>query len=120
MMSLRMGSSFSSSVTHQPRGTCEVARAPRRLSAVGVFNFIYDNFIYCHAETADAELRCGIMKERQLNVFAEASLDANIKLALSRDLERLYCSLVAEPIPPHLRSFIDCLGRALDQGRHRQ
>jgi hypothetical protein len=60
------------------------------------------------------------MKQRQLNVVAETSLDASIKLALSRDLERLYSSLVAEPIPPHLRSFIDRLGRALDQGRHRQ
>ena len=29
------------------------------------------------------------MKERQLNVFAETSLDASIKLALSRDLEGL-------------------------------
>ena len=30
------------------------------------------------------------MKARQLNVFVEASLDTSIKLAIARDLERLY------------------------------
>ena len=55
------------------------------------------------------------MEKRQLNVFADAKLDYNIKLALASGLERLYSSLVAEPIPPNLRAFTDCLGRALEQ-----
>ena len=55
------------------------------------------------------------MKERQLNVFAEASLGNNMKLAIARDLERLYSPLVTEPIPPNLRSYIDRLGEALDR-----
>ena len=46
------------------------------------------------------------MNVRQLNVFGEASLDNSIKLAVARDLERLYAPLVGEPIPPNLRSFI--------------
>ena len=49
------------------------------------------------------------MNLHQLNVFAEASLDDSIKLAIVRDLERLYAPLVAEPIPPNLRSYIDRL-----------
>ena len=49
------------------------------------------------------------MNLHQLNVFAEASLDGSIKLAIVRDLERLYAPLVAEPIPPNLRSYIDRL-----------
>ena len=55
------------------------------------------------------------MKERQLNVFAEVSLDNSIKLAIARDLERLYSPLVTEPIPPNLQSYIDRLGEALDR-----
>ena len=55
------------------------------------------------------------MKERQLNVFADADLDLSLRLAIARDLERLYASLVTEPIPPNLRSYIDRLGEALDR-----
>jgi hypothetical protein len=40
------------------------------------------------------------MKARQLNVFVEASLDTSIKLAIARDLERLYSRLVTEPAKP--------------------
>ena len=47
------------------------------------------------------------MNLHQLNVFAEASLDNSIKLAIVRDLERLYAPLVGEPIPPNLRTCID-------------
>jgi hypothetical protein len=60
------------------------------------------------------------MNERQLNAFAEASLENSFKLAIARDLERLYSPLVTEPIPPNLRSFIDRLGKALDRCRSRQ
>ena len=49
------------------------------------------------------------MNVRQLNVFGEASLDNSIKLAVARDLERLYSPLLTEPIPPNLRSYIDRL-----------
>ncbi len=51
------------------------------------------------------------MNLHQLNVFAEASLDNSIKLAIVRDLERLYAPLVGEPIPPNLRTCIDRLRR---------
>jgi hypothetical protein len=54
------------------------------------------------------------MKARQLNVFVEASLDNSLKLAIARDLERLYSPLVTEAIPPNLRSYIDRL-QALDR-----
>jgi hypothetical protein len=57
------------------------------------------------------------MERRQLNVFADENLDYSLKLAIARDLERLYASLVAEPVPPHLQDFIDRLQRALEQRR---
>ena len=57
------------------------------------------------------------MERRQLNVFADSNLDQSIKLAIARDLERLYSSVVAKPIPPHLRTFIDRLGQALERRR---
>jgi len=46
------------------------------------------------------------MNVSQLNVFAEAGLDNSIKLAVARDLERLYSPLLTEPIPCNLRSYI--------------
>jgi hypothetical protein len=49
------------------------------------------------------------MNLHQPNVFAERSLANTIKVAIVRDLERLYAPLVAEPIPPNLRSYIDRL-----------
>ena len=55
------------------------------------------------------------MNVRQLNVFGEAGLDNSIKLAVARDLERLYSPLLTEPIPPNLRSYIDRLGQAIGQ-----
>jgi hypothetical protein len=55
------------------------------------------------------------MNVRQLNVFAEAGLDNSIKLAVARDLERLYSPLLTEPIPPNLRSYIDRLGQAIEK-----
>jgi hypothetical protein len=57
------------------------------------------------------------MERRQLNVFADTNLDHNIKLAIARDLERLYATVVAEPVPSQLRTFIDRLGQALERQR---
>jgi hypothetical protein len=57
------------------------------------------------------------MEERQLNAFTGAS-DHSLKLALARELERLYP--IGEPIPPNLRSYIDRLEQALDQRAARQ
>ena len=68
--------------------------------------------IYSHAETAGADRRCGVMEERQLNAFANARLDHSIKLAIARDLERLYSSAVTEPASP--ASFVERLGQALE------
>jgi hypothetical protein len=55
------------------------------------------------------------MNVLQLNVFGEAGLDNSIKLAVARDLERLYSPLLTEPIPPNLRSYIDRLGQTIGQ-----
>jgi hypothetical protein len=71
--------------------------------------------MFGQAETEDANGRYGRMRERQLNAFANAKPDDSIKLAIAQDLERLYSSLVAEPIPPNLRSYIDRLGQALGE-----
>ena len=57
------------------------------------------------------------MEERQLNAFTGAS-DHSLKLALARELERLYP--IGEPIPPNLRSYIDRLAQALDRRTARQ
>ena len=54
------------------------------------------------------------MNER-LNAFAEASVENSFKLAIARDLERLYSPLLTEPIPPNLRSYIDRLGHVIGQ-----
>jgi hypothetical protein len=59
------------------------------------------------------------MEQRQLNVFSDAHLAHDAKLAIARDLERLYSSLVAEPIPPELQDFVERLGRALGHGPSR-
>jgi hypothetical protein len=56
------------------------------------------------------------MERRELNVFADEKLDLNLKLAFARDLQRMYASLVAEPVPPHLQSFVERLCRALERG----
>lgn len=56
------------------------------------------------------------MEERQLNAFANARLDHSIKLAIARDLQRLYSAVVAEPIPSQLRVFVERLGQALEPG----
>ena len=57
------------------------------------------------------------MERRQLNAFADGNLDLNLKLAIARDLERLYSSLLAEPVPRDLRDFIDRLTRVSEQRR---
>jgi hypothetical protein len=58
------------------------------------------------------------MERRELNAFADENLDHRLKLAFARDLERLYASLVAETVPPHLQAFVDRLCRALEGSRH--
>jgi hypothetical protein len=55
------------------------------------------------------------MERRELNVFADENLDHRLKLAFARDLRRLYASLAAEPVPPHLQAFVDRLCRILEQ-----
>jgi hypothetical protein len=60
------------------------------------------------------------MKVRQLNAFANASRDYSTKLAIARDLERLYSPVVNEPIPSNLQPYIDRLGRALNQRAARE
>ena len=55
------------------------------------------------------------MERRELDVSADENLDYSLKLAIARDLGRLYASLLAEPVPSRFRAFIDRLGRALEQ-----
>jgi hypothetical protein len=54
------------------------------------------------------------MRRSQLDLFADENLDYCLKLAIARDLERLYASLL---VPSHLQAFIARLGRALEQRR---
>jgi hypothetical protein len=57
------------------------------------------------------------MEERQLSgAFGGATVDYSVKLAIKRDLERLYSSVVSEPIPPQLSSFVERLGQAQERG----
>jgi hypothetical protein len=55
------------------------------------------------------------MEHRELNVFAHDGLDQDFKLAILRDLRRLYESLGTEPVPPRLQGIVDRLGQALDR-----
>ena len=57
----------------------------------------------------------GNMVTRESNVFAEASFDRGIKLAIVRDLERLYAPLMDEEIPPGLKHLLTAL-QPLDGG----
>ena len=54
------------------------------------------------------------------SLIGEAGLDNSIKLAVARDLERLYSPLLTEPIPPNLRSYIDRLGQAIVQATQKR
>ena len=56
------------------------------------------------------------MERRELNAFSRAT-DYNMQLALARDLQRAYSSLLAEPAPTHLQVFIDRLCRTLEKRR---
>jgi hypothetical protein len=47
------------------------------------------------------------VKQRKPNVFADTH--DNLKVAIARDLERLYASFVAEPVPQYLQAFVDRL-----------
>jgi hypothetical protein len=51
------------------------------------------------------------MERRDLNAFPIGKIDHDLKLALARDLRRLWSSLLTEPLPPNLQRFIDRLDR---------
>jgi hypothetical protein len=57
------------------------------------------------------------MERHQLNVFANNNLDYRMKLAFARDIQKMWTSVLAEPIPPHLQAFVDRLCWALEQRR---
>ena len=59
------------------------------------------------------------MKQHQPNVLADTNLNFSVKLAIARDLERLYSPVLAEPIPAHLKSFVDRLGQSLKERQAR-
>ena len=55
------------------------------------------------------------MEHRQPNAFASENLDHRMKLAFARDIQKMWSSTLAEPIPPHLQVFVDRLCRALEK-----
>ena len=55
------------------------------------------------------------MEHRPINAFAEQKLDQNMKLAIARDLQRIWSDVLDEPLPTDLRRLIDRL-----QGHRRQ
>jgi hypothetical protein len=57
------------------------------------------------------------MEQRQPNAFARENLDYRMKLAFVRDIQKMWASTLAEPIPPHLQVFVDRLCRALEKRR---
>jgi hypothetical protein len=49
------------------------------------------------------------MEHRRINAFAEQELDDSVKLAIARDLERIWSKVLQEPVPTELRRLIDRL-----------
>jgi hypothetical protein len=49
------------------------------------------------------------VEHRPINAFAEQKLDHSIKLAIARDLQRMWSGLLREPLPTNLRRLIDGL-----------
>ena len=49
------------------------------------------------------------MEHRPINAFAEQKLDQNMKLAIARDLQRIWSDVLDEPFPTDLRGLIDRL-----------
>jgi len=49
------------------------------------------------------------MEHRRINAFAEHELDHGVKLAIARDLQRIWCEVLQEPVPTDLRRLIDRL-----------
>ncbi len=57
------------------------------------------------------------MEQRLSNASAGERSDHILKLALARDLQRLYAAPWTEPIPLRLRAYIEEIERVLDE-RH--
>ena len=55
------------------------------------------------------------MEQRQLNAFATGNLDRDVKLAIARDLQRQWSSVLTEPLPPNLQRFISRLEQSLER-----
>jgi len=55
------------------------------------------------------------MEQRQLNAFG--NLDGDVKLAIARDLQRQWSFVLAEPLPPNLQRFINCLEQLPERRR---
>jgi|SoiMetStandDraft_5_1073268.scaffolds.fasta_scaffold361943_1 anti-sigma factor NepR-like protein len=47
------------------------------------------------------------MEHRRINAFAEQELDHSVKLAIARDLQRIWSEVLQEPVPTDLRRLID-------------
>ena len=57
------------------------------------------------------------MEHRQLNPFATANIDPDVKLAIARDLQRQWSSVLTEALPPNLQRFINCLEQLPERRR---
>jgi len=49
------------------------------------------------------------VEHRPINAFAGQKLDQNMKLAIARDLQRIWSDVLDEPLPTDLRGLIDRL-----------
>ena len=50
-----------------------------------------------------------VMEPRRINAFADVNLDDGLKLAIARDLKRLWSEVLEQPLPTELRRLIDRL-----------
>ena len=50
-----------------------------------------------------------MVEPHQINKFAEQQLDLSVKLAIARDLQRMWSGVLNEPLPTDLRRLIDRL-----------
>ena len=53
-----------------------------------------------------------IMEPRRINAFADVNLDDGLKLAIARDLKRVWSEVLEQPLPTELRRLIDRLEQA--------
>jgi hypothetical protein len=56
---------------------------------------------------------------RPTNDFTQQKTDAAIRLAIARDLQRIWSDVLQEPLPTDLRQVIDKLEQVTGEGQRR-